>query len=481
MRQSDSPTQYVSKIVPASETGVLRGRIGEFRIVRLLGRGGMGEVYLARQPSLDRQVALKVLQRGLSAIPESVRRFQVEARACACFSHPNIVQVYAVGEADGRPYIALEYVEGSSLAEHVTRTGPLSVPAALKVIRQVAAALNEAGERGIIHRDIKPENILLTRKGEAKVSDFGLARCRPEENDDSRLTESGVVIGTPLYMSPEQVQGKTIDPRSDIYSFGVTCFCMLAGKPPYNGQTPFDVALQHVQGKPASLADVRNDVPADLCAVVAKMMARNPAERYQSGREIIEDLQRRFGKKLTPASESSFPVLPARAMEPRRKSARQKTRVRTETALTADRVKPGRSRWPMRIGVAIIGLAVSAAFAAYRHKPATEAPTVPVVEPVAEIPVQEAPAQTVFEPPPPPAADPAPQDSGASAASFTIDKDATDKPPPLGTDSKPDSKPTPASDSTSKKPKPTVLTNKPGKPSPLLQIRPQPVRKHPKQ
>ena len=158
-------------------------------------------------------------------------------------------------------------------------------------MRQVAAALERAGELGIVHRDIKPENILLTRKGEVKVTDFGLSRCFATEAP-LNLTQSGVTMGTPLYMWPEQVRGQPIDPRTDIYSFGVTCYHMLAGEPPFRGTTAFDVAVQHVQGEPRPLGSLRPDLPPELCAVVHKMMARRPEDRYQSARDILNDLSR---------------------------------------------------------------------------------------------------------------------------------------------------------------------------------------------
>src|SRR5262249_37642477 len=147
-------------------------------------------------------------------------------------------------------------------------------------------------ELGIIHRDIKPENILLNRKGEVKVADFGLSRVHADNQPPLNLTQSGVVMGTPLYMSPEQVQGRPVAARTDIYSLGVTCYHMFAGQPPYTGSNPFDVAMKHVQGEPAPLATIRPDLPPELCAVVHKMMARAPEDRYQTGKDLIRDLVR---------------------------------------------------------------------------------------------------------------------------------------------------------------------------------------------
>jgi serine/threonine-protein kinase len=265
-------------------------RLGDFQVLRRLGQGGMGQVYLAEQISLKRKVALKILRAELAADQAALRRFKAEAEAVARATHANIVQVYAIGECGGLRYMALEYVEGRNLREFLEKKGPPEFLVALSIMRQVAAAIQRAGELGIVHRDIKPENILLTRKGEAKVADFGLSRCFAENQPTVRLTASGVTMGTPLYMSPEQAQGKPVDPRTDIYSFGVTCYHLLAGHPPFQGQSPLEVALQHVQTEPRPLADIRPDLPPALCGVVHKMMAKAPDDRYQTGREIVREL-----------------------------------------------------------------------------------------------------------------------------------------------------------------------------------------------
>ena len=267
--------------------------LGDYLILRKLGQGGMGQVYLARQQSLKREVALKLLRNDLNANPTALKRFQGEAEAVARVTHANIVQVYAIGEHDGLRYMALEYVDGRNLREFLARKGPPELPVALLIIRQIAAALQRASELGIVHRDIKPENILLTRKVEVKVTDFGLSRYFAGADDGPaavNLTQSGVTLGTPLYMSPEQVKGLTVDHRSDIYSFGVTCYHLLAGHPPFKGATAFEVAVQHVQNDPVPLSDIRPDLPTDLCGLVHKMMAKKPDDRYQTARDVIRDL-----------------------------------------------------------------------------------------------------------------------------------------------------------------------------------------------
>jgi serine/threonine-protein kinase len=282
------------------------GRVlGDFEIIRRIGMGGMGQVYLARQRSLKRQVAIKILKGELAANVTALQRFQAEAEAVANITHANIVQVYAIGEDQGLHYMALEYVDGRNLRDFLDKKGLPDLPLAVEFMKQVAAALERAGELGFVHRDIKPENILISKKGEVKVTDFGLSRCFASDAP-MNLTQSGITMGTPLYMAPEQVRGQPVDPRSDIYSFGVTCYHMLAGEPPFRGSTAFDVAIQHVQGEARPLASLRPDLPQELCAIVQRMMARRPEDRYQSAREILNDLARlRDGTGLAPASALS--------------------------------------------------------------------------------------------------------------------------------------------------------------------------------
>jgi serine/threonine-protein kinase len=286
--------------------------MGDFHLLRRLGQGGMGQVYLAEQLSLKRKVAIKTMRTDMNVSAVSLQRFKAEAESIARVTHANIVQVYAIGEEAGVHYMALEYVEGRNLREFLAKKGPPELALALRIMRQVAAALQRASELGIIHRDIKPENILLTKRGEIKVADFGLSRCFAAETVTPNITQSGVTLGTPLYMSPEQVQGQPLDPRTDIYSFGVTCYHLFAGQPPFAGNTPFEVALHHVRTEPVPLIDVRPDLPPELCAIVHKMMAKNMDDRYQTCAELLKDLNQSreafFGQKIPgPASVPSFP------------------------------------------------------------------------------------------------------------------------------------------------------------------------------
>ena len=249
----------------------------------------MAEVYLAEQQSLARQVALKVLSAELAAQPNYVDRFQHEARSAAALVHANIVQVYEVGQCNGSHFIAQEYVAGQNLAEWMRRHGHVEPGLVLDILRQVAAALSKAHERSIVHRDVKPENIMLSRSGEVKVADFGLARVSTDGANN--MTQAGVTMGTPLYMSPEQIEGRAIDSRSDIYSLGVTAYHMLAGEPPFQGETPLAVAVQHVNKPAPPLSERAPDTPAALVAVVERMMAKNPADRYADPLELLRALR----------------------------------------------------------------------------------------------------------------------------------------------------------------------------------------------
>jgi len=265
--------------------------VGEFRLLRRLGKGGMAEVWLAEQTSLKRNVALKFLRAELNRDNVYIRRFETEAKAAAGLNHPNIVQVYSTGVDGGEHFIAQEYVAGQTLRALLQKKGPLDVPLALLIMRQTAAALHAAAERGIVHRDIKPENIMITRKGEVKVADFGLAQVN-HGGEKLNLTQEGTTMGTPLYMSPEQVHGKQLDHRSDIYSFGVTCYHMLTGQPPFNGDSPVAVAVQHVNNEAQPLAQKRADLPKPVCDIVHRMMAKKPEDRYGSAQEVLSDIRK---------------------------------------------------------------------------------------------------------------------------------------------------------------------------------------------
>lgn len=260
-------------------------RIGEFLLLRRLGSGGMADVYLAEQTSLGRQVAVKVLKSdSLQANGDVLlRRFEQEARAAGGLSHPNLVQIITTGREGAIAYIVQEYVPGMNLSQWIRRNGPPDYATGLKWLQQIAAALRTASESGIVHRDVKPENILLTRAGVAKVTDFGLAQLNQPRTPAMNLTQAGTTMGTPWYMSPEQIQGEKLDQRSDQYSLGVTAYHMFAGQPPFSGKNPMAVAVQHLKEKPLPLRHYRADLPQQLCAVIERMMQKKPADRFSDG------------------------------------------------------------------------------------------------------------------------------------------------------------------------------------------------------
>jgi eukaryotic-like serine/threonine-protein kinase len=282
---------------PSHANGLSGRRLGDFQLLRRLGSGAMAEVYLAEQTTLRRHVAVKVLKPELAGDQTYLRRFEREAQAAASLVHGNIVQIYEVGRHEGVNYIAQEYVQGENLAQWVRRHGALDLRQAVSLMRQVAAALARAGEQGVVHRDVKPENIMLTRSGEVKVADFGLARVT-RAGETSELTQAGITMGTPLYMSPEQVEGKPLDPRSDIYSFGATCYHVLAGSPPFRGESALGVAVQHIKTPPEPLENLRRDLPPALCRMVHRMLAKDPDNRYQSARELLGELRRLHAEHL---------------------------------------------------------------------------------------------------------------------------------------------------------------------------------------
>ncbi|MBS0202386.1 MAG: serine/threonine protein kinase [Planctomycetes bacterium] len=291
----------------------LTGRVlGDFCLLRKLGKGGMADVYLAEQTSLRRQVAIKIMRPDFVTDPQYVKRFRHEASAAGGLNHPNIVQVYMVGEQEGIHFISQEYVQGRNLKEFITRKGPLEVPIALHVLKQVAAALQVAHDKGIVHRDIKPENILLTKKGEAKVADFGLAQLTLG-GEKVALTQVGITMGTPLYMSPEQVNGRPLDARSDIYSLGVMAWHMFAGHPPFSGETALAVAVKHLNEQPPSLMEVRPDIPVGVRLLVERMMSKKKEDRPADAQTVLTEIKQ-FMRQMT--SKDSVPEAAFRPSRP---------------------------------------------------------------------------------------------------------------------------------------------------------------------
>jgi serine/threonine protein kinase len=295
----ETAARLVAEDAAASVVG---SDLGNYKVLELIGAGGMGEVYLARDKRLGRKVALKLLPDYFTKDAERLRRFKREARAASALNHPNILTVYEIGEEKGTNFIATEFIDGITLREHI-RSGELARDGAIEIALQTASALNAAHQAGIVHRDIKPENIMLRKDGYVKVLDFGLAKLIEEldrgassASDVSTQalvqTAAGVVMGTALYMSPEQARGTEVDARSDVWSLGCVVYEMLAGRPPFEGETPSHVIVSILDKEPAPLAArARVEVPNQLETIVQRALTKERDKRYQTVEEMSSALR----------------------------------------------------------------------------------------------------------------------------------------------------------------------------------------------
>ena len=267
---------------------------GRYRILRKLGSGGMANVYLAEDEELGRRVAIKILNDRYAEDDLFIERFRREAKSAAGLSHPNIVSIYDRGEAEGTYYIAMEVIEGRSLKELIMTRGALPIGTAVAYAKQLLEALRFAHRHGIIHRDIKPHNVLVSTDQHAKaneprlkVTDFGIARHGP-----SQMTEAGSIMGTAQYLSPEQARGAPVTAASDLYSAGIVLYEMLTGKVPFSGDSAIEIAMKHVNDLPTPPSSLRPEIPPELDQIVLRALAKDPADRYQTAEEFIEDLER---------------------------------------------------------------------------------------------------------------------------------------------------------------------------------------------
>lgn len=260
---------------------------GRYQIEQLLGEGGMARVYLGRDLRLNRPVAIKIPHPHLMTDPDFMARFRHEAHAAAMVSHPNLVDVYDVGQDGDRHYIVMEYVAGTTLKQLINREAPFAIPRAVRIAEQIARGLHAAHRAGLIHRDIKPQNIIVTDDGQVRITDFGVAKSRLS----TAMTETGVTLGTVDYIAPEQAQGRAATPQSDIYALGVVLYEMLTGRLPFTGDNPVAVAMKHISEPPPPPRRYNPQIPASLEAIILRALAKDPAQRQQSALELAEELQ----------------------------------------------------------------------------------------------------------------------------------------------------------------------------------------------
>ncbi len=326
--------QMAAPLLAESQPPSFAGQsISHYQIISLLGKGGMGEVYRARDTKLDRTVALKILPADVATDAERMRRFTREAKAASALNHPHVATIYEISEANDIRFIAMEYVEGQTLAAKINGT-PLAINELIEIGSQIADALDEAHRKGITHRDIKPANVMLTPRGQVKVLDFGLAKITRPQSIDSNIstlakTQSGVVMGTVPYMSPEQALGREVDHRSDLFSLGVVLYEMATGRLPFAGSSTSDTLDRILHAQPDAMARFNYDVPVELERIVRKCLEKERERRYQSARELWVDL-----KNLKRDSDSKAIIAEQVAASPKRRLSRQSLAVIALVVLT---------------------------------------------------------------------------------------------------------------------------------------------------
>ncbi len=384
-----------SRADTAPDGNIGRRLLDQYILVEKIGEGGMGAVYLAEQPTMGRRAVVKLLHPALSRDLQVAARFNLEARAAAALNHPHIVTVYNYGALpDGVLYLAMEHLDGRDLERTIEESGRLSPVRAVHVARQICDALAEAHAHGVVHRDLKPSNVMLVTRGRddefVKVLDFGIAKVR-----GVALTSSGMIFGTPEYMSPEQLRGATLDGRSDLYGLGVVLFEMLTGRLPFAGAAPEDFMAAHLDALPPSVSEAAPDaeIPRELEALVARLLAKDPAARPATAEELGELLAASIGDAPATAVGGKRSDPPGRARSP---VAGREARLRAAL-----------------IGAIVGTVALAAIIVAVARRPATPAPTTTPTPPKAAAKESSTTPPTVAVPTSPPPTAPPPTPSGS--------------------------------------------------------------------
>lgn len=329
---------------------------GRYQIEQLLGEGGMARVYLGRDLRLNRPVAIKIPHPHLMTDPDFMARFRHEAHAAAMVSHPNLVDVYDVGQDGDRHYIVMEYVAGTTLKQLINREAPFAISRAVRIAEQIARGLHAAHRAGLIHRDIKPQNIIVNDDGQVRITDFGVAKSRLS----TAMTETGVTLGTVDYIAPEQAQGRAATPQSDIYALGVVLYEMLTGRLPFTGDNPVAVAMKHISEPAPPPRRYNPQIPAALEAIILRALAKDPAQRQQSALELAEELQAydRLVSQATVINPSIAP--PPAQVQPRSSGAQRPAQVTASRPAPIPSPRPAATRAPRQenvgCGVFLVGM-----------------------------------------------------------------------------------------------------------------------------
>src|SRR5271157_2541258 len=276
-----------------------------YEILKLLGEGGMGAVYRARDAELDRMVALKVIRPELARNEQILQRFKQELILARQVTHRNIIRIFDLGHAEGTRFITMEYIEGEDLSSILAKRGKLPAAEAADIITQVARGLEAAHAEGVVHRDLKPQNVMMDAQGKCSVMDFGIARSM----DASNMTRTGALMGTPTYMSPEQAQGQKVDARSDLYTLGIIFYELLTGKPPFEADNPMATLVRRMQEKAQPPIEIEPTIPQAIDDIVMKMLGTLPADRYQTAAEILRDLDAWEAERTGRTAQTSAPVI----------------------------------------------------------------------------------------------------------------------------------------------------------------------------